>query len=69
VSQAGYDPSMKVIFGSTSKTSYEPYTDEELDSVEFFWNQLRVIVDMRNMEYFYHFVHERSKYIDRTSGM
>lgn len=57
------------IFGSRSKTKYEPYTDEELDSDEFFWNQMEVIVRMKNMEYFYHFLQARSNYLDKMSGM
>jgi len=59
----------KEAFGSRSKIRYEPYTDEELASDEFFWNQLNTIVYLRNKEYFYHFINARSAYIDKMSGM
>ena len=68
MSQIQHDPNMKRVFGSESKTRYEPYTDEELDSSEFFWNQMHLIVQMRNIEYFYHFWRAKSDYIDRMSG-
>ena len=69
MSQCGYDPTMNEVFGSRSKTRYESYTDEELASDEFFWNQMRVIVDMKNMEYFNHYMNALNNYIDRMSGM
>lgn len=69
MSQAGYDPKTKEIFGSRSKTRYDHYTDEELESDEFFWNQLKVIVAMKNYEYFNHFIHARSDYINRMAQM
>ncbi len=68
MSQAG-DLKGKPIYGSTSKVRYEAYTDEELDSEEFFWNQLKTIAHMKNMEYLYHFLNVKSKYIEKNSGM
>lgn len=69
MSQAGPIDSNSVVFGSQSKTRYEPYTDEELASEEFFWNQMKVIIEMKNIEYFYHFLNARLDYIERMSGM
>jgi hypothetical protein len=69
MSQAGIPEDTQVIFGSKNKMHFEPYTDEELDSDEFFWNQMKLIVDMRSMEYFNHFNYARSQYIERMSGM
>ncbi len=59
----------KEIFGSRSKTRYDPYTDEELSSDEYFWNQMKIIVEMKNMEYFTYFNCSRLDYIERMSGM
>ena len=69
MSQCGNPIGLTPIFGSASKIQYEAYTDEELDSDEFFWNQLRLIVDMKNMQYFHHFMGRRSDYLDRMAGM
>lgn len=69
MSQAGSNHCSKQIYGAVSKIRYEAYTDEELDSDEFFWNQLKLIIEMKNMEYFYHFINARSDYITRTSDM
>lgn len=63
------DNSQKAIYGAVSKTRYESYNDEELASDEFFWNQLRIIVEMKNKEYFYYFLHEKEKYIERMSDL
>lgn len=69
MSQCGYDPNMKEVYGSRSKIVYEPYTDEELASDEFFWNQLKIIVEMKNTEYLNHFMHKKSEYISRMARM
>ncbi len=63
------DENCKEVFGSTSKVRYDAYTDEELASDEFFWNQLELIVKMKNKDYLYHFMNARSDYIERMSGM
>lgn len=69
MSQSGLLDDSPEIFGSKNKSRYDSYTDEELDSDEFFWNQLNVIVRMKNMDYFYHFINARSEYINRMAGM
>lgn len=69
MSQAGYDPNSKEMFGSSSKIRFEPYSQEELASDEFFWNQLSLIAKIKNMEYFYYFMSERGKYLDEMADM
>lgn len=69
MSQCGYNYDGKEIFGSRNKKCYEPYTDEELESDEFFWNQLKVIVELKDIYYFHHFINARSKYIEKEAGM
>jgi hypothetical protein len=69
MSQAGpWDPRI-TICGSENKMRFEPYTDEELGSEEFFWEQMKLIVKMRSIEYFTHFNNARSQYIDKMCGM
>lgn len=60
---------MKEVLGSRSKIVYEPYTDEELSSDEFFWNQLSLVTELKNMEYFWHFINAKEEYIEKMSGM
>jgi len=57
------------IFGSKSKLKFESYTENELNSDEFFWNQLKIIVEMKNKEYFYHFMNSLHNHIEDKSGM
>ena len=69
MSQCGSDEGGKEVYGSRSKTTYEPYTDDELASDEYFWNQLQTIVFLKNEEYFNRFMRSRDDYIEKMSGM
>ena len=68
MSQAGMTGN-KEVFGSRNKVKYEPYTDEELESDEFFWNQLNTIVYLKNKEYLYYFLGKISDHIEKELGM
>lgn len=70
MSQAGpLDSNKKEAFGAGSKVKYEPYSEEELASVEYFWNQMRTIVLMKDYEYLCHFWRMHSDYIERHAGI
>ena len=69
MSQCGNDPTMKKIPGTQSKIKFENYTDEELADEEFFWNQLKLVAQMKNVEYFYFFMNSFSNFIEKQSGM
>ena len=59
----------KAPLGSQSKMRFDSYTDEEFDSKEFFWNQLKVIAEKRCMDYFYHFSNAHDRYLDGKAHM
>lgn len=68
MSQAGPE-NIKNFKFPVNKKRFDPYTPEELESDEFFWSQLELIVRLRDEDYFNHFMRERDKYICEGSGM